>query len=224
MFSDKEYDLWCLQCGFTLKARRLIDQIRKSKPVRKVKGSGKNVIGQYPSRKMGRTLQFESHRCELSYIQQLEYDDDVIELWDQPVEFKRFTYITKSGRKHVGRHVPDFFVCRRGYSEFVECKTEDELTKLAEDSPHRFCRGENGKWRCPPGEEYTEPFGIRYTLHSTANINPVYIRNIEFLDDYLRQDSLQVSEEARQFILSIVRSESGITLSDLLKRVLEVEA
>jgi hypothetical protein len=34
---------------------------------------------------MGRTIQFESHHVELYGIYEMEYDDDVLEYYDQPV-------------------------------------------------------------------------------------------------------------------------------------------
>lgn len=221
MFKDQnEYELWCLKLGFTGRARKLIDEIRASQPVRGVRSNGSNVVGYYPSRKMGRTLQFESHRCELSFLHQLEYSR-AIEVWDQPVEFKKFPIINKNGERQFVKHVSDFFVCEEDYAEFIECKTEEDLVKLAEKYPGRYIRGEDRKWRCPGGEEYTKPFGIRYSVISTANINRVYVRNVEFLDDYLRQDILEVSEEAYIYILSLVKKESGILLLDLLKRAIE---
>lgn len=33
-----------------------------------------------------------------------------------------------------------------------ECKQEQELEKLAQKSPHRYCRQSDGRWRCPPGD------------------------------------------------------------------------
>src|SRR5688572_3271415 len=39
--------------------------------------------GRYPSRKMGVTVQFESHCVELPTVFELEHDDDVLEYYDQ---------------------------------------------------------------------------------------------------------------------------------------------
>src|SRR5713226_8478247 len=66
------------------KTQLLIEGVRSSGPSRAV-GSGKsNVRGRYPSRKMGLTIQFESHRNELPAIFEFEHDQDVIEYYDQP--------------------------------------------------------------------------------------------------------------------------------------------
>jgi hypothetical protein len=45
--------------------RQIVEKIRNSEPVRKVKGSGRNVCGPYSSKKVGRTIQFDSHTVEL---------------------------------------------------------------------------------------------------------------------------------------------------------------
>lgn len=222
MFNDRDYNYWLLKLKFRSESRDLIDKIRNSEPVRTVRSNGQNVIGQYPSRKMGRTLQFESHRCELAFIQQMEQDDGVIEIWDQPISFN-ISYQTKTGKTATVAHVPDFFVCHKEYAEFIECKTEEELIELSREKANRFRRDENGVWRSPPAEEVLEPLGIRYTIKSTASINRTYIRNIEFCDDYLRIKSLSVSEEARQQIIAIIRSYHGISLSDLLTGILNTE-
>jgi hypothetical protein len=46
------------------------------------------VSGCYPSRKIGVTIQFESHKNELARIQELEHASDVIEFYDQPPSIK----------------------------------------------------------------------------------------------------------------------------------------
>lgn len=219
MLSDRDYNYWLVKLRFNSESRELIDNIRRSQPIRLVRSNGSNVTGQFPSRKMGRTLQFESHRCELPFIQQMEHDEDVLEIWDQPARFN-ISYVTRSGKGVTVPHVPDFFVCRKEYAEFVECKTEEDLVELSREKANRFCRDENGVWRSPPAEEFLKPYGIRYTIASTAGINRTYVRNLEFLDDYFRIDALSVSHEARKQIENLVRSYHGITLADLLAGVL----
>lgn len=222
MLTEREYELWCHRLKINERARPLIDKIRSSGPIRLVRSSGSNVIGRYPSRKMGRTLQFESHRCELAFIQQMEHDNDVLEMYDQPAKFN-ITYKTKKGRQANVPHCPDFLVLRREYVEFVECKTEEQLIKLAEEKPNRFQRDENGMWHSPPAEKYLKPYGIRYTILSTASINRIYIRNIEFLDDYMRADALLIDSKALQFILSLVKGNHGISLHEILAQILSAD-
>jgi hypothetical protein len=84
MLTEDEFKNWCRRLNMTELARKTIEVIRSSEPSRLVGGGRKNVSGRYPSRKMRRTIQFESHRNELAHIYKLEHDEDVLEYYDQP--------------------------------------------------------------------------------------------------------------------------------------------
>ena len=58
----------------------VIDDVRSSDPARRVRSGRGNVSGRYPSKKMGVTIQFESHRVELAAIYEMERDVHVLEL------------------------------------------------------------------------------------------------------------------------------------------------
>lgn len=137
MLSQSEFDAWCARLELSHQAQELIQRIRTSEPSRSVGGGSKNVFGRYPSRKMGVTIQFESHKVELPFIYQLEHDDDVLEYYDQPPSIK-LDYQGKNGRKLGVLHKPDLFVIRKNSAGWEECKTEEQLKKLAEKSPNRY--------------------------------------------------------------------------------------
>lgn len=220
MFVQDQFLHWCRRLGLTERAESVIRQIRSSNPARLVRSGRGNVSGRYPSRKMGVTIQFESHKNELAHIQKLEHDPEVIEFYDQPPSIK-IEYMSATG-KHLGvLHTPDFFVIRETSAGWEECKTEEELGRLAEKSPHRYQREENGPWRCPPGEQYATMFGLYYQLVSSAGINWVWQRNIIFLDDYLRADSPQSNDEVCRIVQARVLNEPGITLEELLSKTAE---
>lgn len=86
--NSSEFDQWCSQQQLTAQTKDLIAIIRSAPPSRLVQGRGKNVSGVYPSRKMGQTIQFESHTVELWAIYQMEHDPEVLEFYDQPPPFK----------------------------------------------------------------------------------------------------------------------------------------
>src|SRR5215468_8449161 len=131
MLDDSEVMAWYARHGSSERARSVIDHIRSSAPARRVGGGKRNVTGRYPSRKMGVTIQFESHRVELAAIYELEHDSDVLEYYDQPPSFK-LDYRSSSGR-HLGvLHTADFFVIRKDRAGWEECKTHDELVSLSE--------------------------------------------------------------------------------------------
>ena len=84
MLQEVEFIKWCKENGLSVPAQDLINKIRTSPPSRKVQSGRGNVSGFYPSRKMGMTIQFESHKVELNAIYKMEYDSSVLEYYDQP--------------------------------------------------------------------------------------------------------------------------------------------
>jgi putative transposase len=217
MMSDDKFDEWLKTHRFSLMACEVIRQIRKSPPSRLTRSTpGGNVSGRYPSKKMGLTIQFESHRIELPAICAKEYNPDVLEYYDQPPPFL-ITYPGSNGRKITHYYTADFFTIWKDRAVWEEWKPEEKLRKISEEYPGRYYKDDSGKWRCPPGEAYAATYGLYFEVHSSWEINENYQRNINFLEDYLRNaDKLVVPEEIREKILIRVRSEHGITLAALL--------
>lgn len=221
MLKNHDFLHWCQKLRLSEQAENAIRHLRSSEPSRAVRSGRGSVSGRYPSRKMGVTIQFESHKNELAWVHIFEHDDDVIEFYDQPPAIK-LEYEAGNGRRLGVLHTPDFFVLRGDSAGWEECKTEEQLIKLAEKSPNRYYKDEDGVWRCPPGEAVARPLGLYYRLRSSTDINWTFQRNVEFLDDYYRIDKPDVREEARTVILSCVRGEPGITLQGLLDNTGEV--
>lgn len=213
MLSTETLETWCSGIGVSPHARALIDRIRTSDPARRVGGGRSNVSGRYPSRKMGVTIQFESHRVELAGIYEMEHDPDVLEFYDQPIQIK-LDYEGVGG-KHLGVfHTPDFFVIRTAAAGWEEWKTEEELLQLAERSPNRYRATDDGRWCCPPGEACARDLGFYYRVRSSSEINWVYQRNIQFLEDYLRAD-WPIRPEAQEHVRALVTTSPGIRLSEI---------
>jgi putative transposase len=199
MMSDDKFNEWLKTHRFSSAACDVIRQIRKSPPARLTRSTaGSNVTGSYPSKKMGLTIQFESHRIELPSILMKEYNPDVLEYYDQPPSFL-ITYPGKNGRKMTHYHTPDFFTIWKDRAGWEVWEPEEKLNKMSETYPGRYYKDNNGKWRCPPGEKYAARYGLYYEVHSSREIDENYQRNINFLDDYLRNaDKPVVSEEIRE--------------------------
>lgn len=223
MLDEKSFDNWCQSLGLSQAARAAIGRVRSSNPSRRVQSGGENVSGNYPSLKMGVTIQFESHRNELARIYELEHDPDVLEYYDQPPSFE-LDYLSKSGRRNRHRYTPDFFIIRKSSAGWEECKTEEELKRLAEKSPNRYQQDEDGKWRCPPAEAHAHPLDLYFRVWSSAAINWVLQQNFIWLEDYLCADSLTVDEAAAAALLALVKANEGITLLDLLQQAESIDA
>ncbi len=156
----EQFEQWVARLQISEAGQKIIDKVRSSEPSRRVGGGSKNVSGRYPSRKMGVTIQFESHRVELPIIYLLEHNEDVLEFYDQPPQIK-LDYQASNGRRLGVLHTPDFFVIRTNSAGWEECKTEQDLKKLAEKNPNRyFYTQEDNQWHCPPGEFYANKFGL----------------------------------------------------------------
>jgi transposase InsO family protein len=119
-------------------------------------------------------------------------------------------------------HTPDFFVIYRDTAGWVECKTEEDLLKLAVDSPNRYQLDENNEWICPPGIEWAKQFNLSYELHSSKKINWTFQRNIEYLADYFRKDQLEIPENVFYVITETVRKEPAISLENLIEKTSNV--
>jgi len=169
---------------------------------------------------MGVTIQFESHRVELAFVREMEHDPDVLEYYDQPPSFS-LDYRTAKGRHVRVLHTPDFFVLRTAEAGWEECKTEEELEKLSEKSPNRYCRDESRAWHCPPGEAHAGELGLYYRVRSSREINWVLQRNLQFLEDYLCTDSHEANRNGREWGLAMVSAEPGIRLSELFRGAAE---
>ena len=204
---------WYERIGLSNDGRAEIERIRSSDPARRVGGGRRNVSGQYPSKKMGVTIQFESHRVELAAIYELEHDPDVLEYFDQPPTFK-LDYESADGKRMGVLHTADFFVIRGNSAGWEECKTEEDLTQLSRKNPHRYVVRES-RWACPPGEVYAAALGLCYRVRSSREIDWVFQRNIQFLEDYLRAER-SVPAKARELALARAGAGPELSLEDLL--------
>src|SRR5213594_5226226 len=122
MLSDEEFVLWCKRLSLSREAQSAIATIRSAGPARRVGGGRENVSGRYPSRKMGVSIQFESHRVELAGVYEMEHDPDVLEYYDQPPTIK-LDYESPGGKRMGVLHTADFFVIRENEAGWEEWKT-----------------------------------------------------------------------------------------------------
>jgi transposase InsO family protein len=215
MLSD--HQLHKLLEGFNLPegGKALVERIRTSEPSRRVQSNGTNVCAYYPSSKMGHTIQAESHTVELCFIFEQEYNEDVYEYYDQPTSLK-LAYTHKNGRNIGVMHTPDFFIISEDYFGYIECKTEEQLLKLCEESPTRYVLNDDGSWSCPPGEEAAAAFGLSYKIWSDKGVNWAFQTNIGFLEDYFRPAFTSIDQSSKQLVLDIISKKKGVLISELI--------
>ena len=206
---------WLRNRGLQENTINYILKIRESDPSRRVGNNGRNVSGTYPSKKMGVSIQFESHTLELAGILEKEHDIQVLEYYDQPPSFKINYEVNGKNRGH--RYTGDFFVITESWIGWEEWKTEEDLIKLSIKSPNRYQLDDEGVWRCPPAEEHAAKFGLSFRVRTSKELNWTYIRNVKFLEDYLLAEDLRVHENIENSICKLVKDNPGITIRDILK-------
>ena len=215
MLGDDDLLAWFSRLDIPEPARSLITQIRSTGPSRRVGGGRSNVTGRYPSKKMGVTIQFESHQVELAGIHEMEHDTAVLEYFDQPPPI-RLDYQSSSGKRMGVFHTPDFFVIKPQQAGWEEWKTEEELQRLSTHNSFRYCVDANGQWCCPPGSAFAERLGLYYRVRSSSEIDWIFQRNIQFLEDYLRDDTPVIPATGHEHAIAQVSAAPGLSLKELL--------
>jgi hypothetical protein len=138
-------------------------------PVRKVSNHGGNVIGRFPSAKMGRMIAFES-LLERDFIYLLEYDPTVEWFEEQPLSIE---YLHEAKQLH---YTPDFHLLERGQHVLVECK------------PKRFVETEENCRKFAVGQEWCEEHRWEFRLITDQQIRSGFrLQNIKLLAQYARQ-------------------------------------
>ncbi|MBT2643434.1 DDE-type integrase/transposase/recombinase [Bacillus sp. ISL-41] len=217
MMSPEEFEQWAVQLNLTEEAKKEIQLIRNSPPSRRVGGGKYNVAGKYSSRKMGLTIQFESHKVELPAVYMMEFNDDVLEYYDQPPSLKLIYFQSKNGkdRKAAYLYTPDYFVIEKKRAYWVEWKTEEKLIKLSQERPDRYFR-EDGHWMFAPGISYAKQLNLEFLVRSSADINWNLQRNLTFLEDYIVKEYALASQEISR-IKDVISATPGLTLMELIQ-------
>jgi len=209
------FNAYCRRLSFQKKTQELIALIRSSPPSRHLRGNKGNENVSFPSDKMQCIINAESGKVEFPVVLEHEYSGDVIEYYDQPPPIQ-LEYQDKHGTRRTPLHTPDFFVIRYNSAGWEECKATKELVRLSQEKPNRYRLDEQGKWRCPPGEAFTERLGLTYTIRSSDEINWVAQDNWLYLEQYYQDlEALTVPGDVLERLYQLLDETPGISLSDL---------
>ena len=105
------------------------------------------------------------------------------------------------------------------FTGFVECKPVDRLPKLAESAPSRYVAGDEGAWRCPPGEEAAGLYGLGYRVWTPVGVSPALIDNARFLESKWGGSVRTFPADAVERVAAVVADTSGVTLEKLVDRI-----
>jgi len=196
-------------------AQKLLVEVRTSPPSRTPGARQGNMPVWYPSKKMQCIIKAESHKVEFAFLLQVEHDDDVLEVWDQPPSIE-LEYQDRRGRTQRPLHTADYFLFRYKEAGWVECKPTQELIRQARTRPSRYQLDEQGKWRCPPGEAFAAKYGLFYHVYASDQVNWAAQDNWLFLEDYYQDlERLCIPETTLEMLYRQVSEHPGITLADL---------
>ncbi|WP_090795246.1 hypothetical protein [Paenibacillus sp. GP183] len=136
MLNDDDFRKICELHHLSKEAIEVIQQIRTSPPARRVSSTRGSLSGFYSSKKMGVTIQYESHTLELPITYLLEHDPKVYEFYDQPPTFPIRYLVNGKRRGHL--YTADQFVISEDFVGWQECKTEEKFEKLSKEHPERY--------------------------------------------------------------------------------------
>lgn len=221
MFNELELEHYFEQLNLGAAARRYISDTRKSQPFRAVQSSGKkNLCGAFPSRKMGRSLSFESGTAEYSIVVDLELDDDVVEIWDQPQP----TTIRRSevGKQRTTSYTPDLLVLRRTTAEVFQVKLESFIEQHKTEEPNDWVE-RDGRTSFVPADDAFSLIGLPHRVVTPVRNFAVRTLNVELLLQ-ARAAPLQVDQALERAVSKALTERSCVLLSELLTLLKRVDA
>lgn len=217
MLDEKTLEAHFDRLGIPPEGRVRIRWIRENSPVRAVGGGTKNTPCRFASNKMKFVLEAEAFNTEYAAFEEFENDESVSEFYGQPCLLK-IVYTNANGKTVHPDITPDIFVITQSYFAFIECKTEDDLLKLAQAQPERYSIDGGGRWRSPAGELAAAKIGCKFIVRSSKDNNWIALENYEFFADYLfcDPDELVIAPDALSKIDKRLADSSWLTAGDLI--------
>jgi putative transposase len=215
MLTDTELHELFERLGTPEAHRQKIQRIRTDAPVRTVDGGRRSHLVRYASHKMGFVIECEAKITEYAAAVTWDFDEETLEFYGQPA-FLHLTAQLPNGRRPSWPYTPDFFRITRSGFEFVETKTEKELSTLVQKRPHAYSIDERGDWHYVPAEEHVaSEYGATFRVRPTRENNPVLIENLEYLRDYIiKPGPVDPVQQAR--LRDYLVAQRWATVSDIL--------
>jgi hypothetical protein len=164
-------------------------------PVRQVSSRGGNVIGKFPSIKMGRMIAFES-LLERDFIYLLDYDPAVEWFEEQPLTIE-YAFDDK-----VLHYTPDFHLIEGKRDVLIECK------------PDQFVDTEENRPKFAAARAWGAQHGWEFRLVTDRRVRAGFrLQNVKLLTRYARQVVGPVMR-GRIFAL-LCDTRTQLTISDL---------
>lgn len=173
-------------------------------PSRQVENSWSNLIIRYPSVKAGKVIPLESRRIEFALALILENDATVLVYWSQPPEVS--VDVNGSGVKLK----PTFLVLRTSGVELVQVHSADRMATLG-----KAYTQVGNTWESPLYNTAAKSLGFTYRIWTDAECTRELIRNLKFLDSFLKLGEGKYSSSVWEPVLQYVKDHPGISLEEL---------
>lgn len=198
-----------------------IEGVRCTEPSRAVQSSDHcNVIYRYASRKMGCAVAVESAE-EYTFATLQEFDDDVLEYWDQPTSVS-VQYLAKDGRYRRTTYTPDFLILRKDKVELVQVKTSGACAELVKDRPGRW-QWIDGGYHDLAADEYFSNFGLSHSVCIDGQNQKIRAENCRLLVHVRDQEADAPSPRQAALILEHLET-NGVTTLDHLMRTFSLKS
>ena len=167
--------------------------------VRKVSNRGGNIVGHFPSLKLGRMVAFES-LIERDFVYLLDYEPGVEHFSEQPLTIKYH----HAGKKR--QYTPDFHVVYRGQPFLFECKPVQFV-----DDPRNQIKFEAARWWC-------QEQGWTFAVVTDAQLSSGWrIANIKLLTQFARYS---IGPEIKGRVFAFLASvSSSVKVLDVMQEV-----
>jgi putative transposase len=154
-------------------------------PVRCARNFGCNVIGLFPSIKIGKSVEFESGTIERFIVFLLEICRHVVRFKEQPLTLQ-VPRENKMGVKVPQRYTPDFLAeLDSGKFVFLEGKSEGKLQRHVDRGGTYYFQGSDGRWHDPAAEEVCRNLGAEHMILTESDFCPTLMRNLHFLFEFI---------------------------------------
>lgn len=216
MLSDEELQALFDALDIPDIGRTRIRHIRDNLPSRVVRTNKMSGKVRYAPIKMPFVLEGEATITEYATLVEFDHDSVTLEFYPQP-EPLAITYVVGTAKRRVTIKItPDFFRITGHAFTYVECKTEEELVKLAKKMPNRYRWTERDGWRSPPAEVAAAEFGCQFKVKSSAENNWTLIENMELLKDYYLGELPEPPKEFSGQLLERLRHYGWVSVFDLV--------
>lgn len=174
----------------------------------------RNTPWRYASHKMGCSISAESS-LEKTFLAHYEYDDDVIEYWDQPCTV-HLSYQNAKRHWHRSPYTPDVLVLRKNRIEVVQVKPSAMCEKLVKERPGRWkmC---GDRFEDTAAGRYFESIGLRHIVVTEKDICPLLADNAMLLLQARHCHCVAYTDELKARALKAVSSELRMTIATLMQ-------